>query len=234
MIPVPHIATRAIPDRAVLDSMIGRLSAIGVREILLIAGSIATPAGEYRESMQILESGVLEAHGIRRVGVAGHPEGNPDIDEGSLSKALEDKNRIAQERDLDLHILTQFCFAADPIVEWESRIRGQGNRLPITIGLPGLASPAALVKFGLACGVGASLKVLRKQSGGLLKMATKAVYRPDQTVAGIARSLEAEPASLIRGLHYFPFGTLERTSQWARALADGISDTNGGRLTPVG
>lgn len=233
MVPVPHVAIRAIPDRAALDAMFARLAGLGVTEVLAIAGSVATPAGEYHETAQVLESGVLEAHGIRRVGVAGHPEGNPGVDEALVAKALADKNRIATERPFEVHLITQFCFAPEPIVEWERRIREEGNRLPITIGLPGLASPAALVKYGLACGVGASLKVLRKQSGGLLKMATKSTYYPDKTIAGIAESLDADPASLVRGVHYFPFGTLERTSAWARELG-GDSGRPGEPLTAAG
>lgn len=233
MVPVPHVAIRAIPDRAALDSMFGRLTELGVAEILAIAGSVPVAAGEYSETAQILESGALETYGIRRVGVAGHPEGNPGVDDALVAKALADKNRIAEERPFEVHLVTQFCFAPEPIVEWERRIREEGNRLPITIGLPGLASPAALVKYGLACGVGASLKVLRKQSGGLLKMATKSTYYPDKTMTGIAESMEADPESLIRGVHYFPFGTLERTSAWARDLVENAGSP-GEPLTATG
>ena len=89
------------------------------------------------------------------------------------------------------------------------------------MGLPGLSSPASLLKFGLACGVGPSLKVLRKQSGGVLKLATSAVYYPDQPLLGIARSIQADPGSLIRQVHFFPFGALRRTADWVRKLGEG-------------
>jgi methylenetetrahydrofolate reductase (NADPH) len=171
--------------------------------------------------MQVLRSGVLGRHGIRRVGVAGHPEGNKDIGDPALASALAEKNALAAETGTDMYLLTQFCFAPEPIIAWERRIREAGNRLPVHVGLPGLTSPASLIKFGLACGVGPSLKVLRKQSGGVLKLATTPVYYPDQTLLGVARSTSADPASLFRSVHFFPFGALRPTAEWVRKLQEG-------------
>ncbi len=217
MRPVPHLAARAVPDRATLRRMLSGLAATGVADLLVVAGSTA-PAGEFHESAQILSSGCLEEAGIVRVGVAGHPEGNTDIGDDGLAAALATKNRIARERGLDVRIVTQFAFAAEPIVEWERRIRAAGNTLPIHVGLPGLTSPTRLLRFGLSCGVGASLKVLRKQSGGVLRLATTPVYRPDETLLGLAASAAADPASLLRAAHFFPFGSLVATAAWATAV----------------
>lgn len=146
--------------------------------------------------------------------------GNTDIGDDGLAAALATKNRIARERGLDVHIVTQFCFAAGPIVDWERRIRAAGNTLPIHVGLPGLTSPTRLLRFGLSCGVGASLKVLRKQAGGVLKLATTPVYHPDETLLGLAASVAADPASLVRAVHFFPFGSLVATAGWAAGIRD--------------
>lgn len=222
MVPVPHLAARAIPDEAALRGIAAALAEVGVREVLVVAGSVSTPAGEYHDTMQVLRSGVLAEHGIHRVGVAGHPEGTPDIHPDDVAAAVAAKNAIAVEQGIDLHLVTQFCFSAEPIVAWERRIRAAGNRLPVTVGLPGLTSPAKLLKFGLSCGVGPSLSVLRKQTGSVLKLATgSGVYHPDETMLGLAQSREADPASLLRGLHFFPFGALERTAAWAGEVAAG-------------
>jgi len=221
MRPVPHLAVRAIPDRAALSGMLARLADIGVTEVLVIAGSVAKPAGEYDETMQVLTSGVLPEHGITRIGVAGHPEGTPDIGPTELAAALAAKNALAAEQGLDMYVVTQFCFAPEPIIAWEREIRAAGIRLPIVIGLPGLTSPAKLLRFGLSCGIGPSLKVLRKQSGGVLRLATSSVYHPDQTMLGLVRSGVDEPASLIQGVHFFPFGSLQRTAEWAGQLSAG-------------
>ena len=50
----------------------------GVDEVLIIGGGVDQPVGAFDNSLQVLETGLLQKHGIRRVGVAGHPEGSPD------------------------------------------------------------------------------------------------------------------------------------------------------------
>ena len=122
--------------------------------------------------MDVLRSGLLERHGIVRAGVAGHPEGSPDIAPEAVLVALAEKNAFAERSPIELRIVTQFALAAEPYVAWERRMREHGNRLPIVAGIPGVTSPPTLLKYALACGIGPSIEVLRKQSGGLLKLAT--------------------------------------------------------------
>jgi methylenetetrahydrofolate reductase (NADPH) len=222
MRPVPHLAARALRDVRHLDEKLAALAGEGgVEEVLLIAGSLPQPVGGFDSTIQVLRSGRLERRGIRRVGVAGHPEGHPDISAEDLRQALKEKNEFAAESPIELYLLTQFCFAPQPVVGWERQIRAEGNCLPVHVGLPGLASPATLLRFGLSCGVGPSLKVLRKQAGNIVKMATAAAYHPDRTMVGIARAASTDPETLFRRFHFFPFGAFARTADWARAVADG-------------
>jgi methylenetetrahydrofolate reductase (NADPH) len=220
MTAVPHLAARGVADGGQLRRMLGALTEVGVTEMLLIAGSLAKPVGEFRDTVQILRSGLLEQAGIGRVGLAAHPEGNRDIGDAALRDALAAKNAAARDLDLELYLVTQFCFAPEPVVEWERRIRTEGNTLPIVVGLPGVTSPARLLRFGLSCGVGASLQVLRKQSRGLLGLATSPVHRPDRTLAAVARE-SGRPDSLLHGVHFFPFGSLGPTAEWALMVRDG-------------
>jgi methylenetetrahydrofolate reductase (NADPH) len=201
--------------------MLTDLADAGVEDLLLLAGSLATPVGEFSETAQILDAGHLEEAGIRRVGIVGHPEGHPDIGDDELLHALSAKCRIARARGLDLHLVTQFCFAPEPIVAWERRIRAAGVDVPVHVGLPGLTSPARLLRFGLRCGVGPSLKVLRQQTGGVLKLATPHVHHPDATLVGLAAAAAGEPRSLLRAVHFFPFGALVPTAAWAADIRDG-------------
>lgn len=236
MRPVPHLAARNIADDAELDRMVGELAAVGVTELLVIAGSLARPRGAITDSAHVLRSGVLARHGIRRVGVAGHPEGNTDISDADLAAAIRAKNAFAADSGCEVYLLTQFCFAAEPIVEWERRIRGDGNALSVHVGLPGLTSPVSLLRFGLVCGVGPSLKVLRKQSGGVLKLATTSVYYPDRTLLGLAESIRRDTDSMIRGVHFFPFGAVSPTADWIRRISAGDFefDDRDGRLAVTG
>ena len=131
------------------------------------------------------------------------------------------KCRIARERGLDLHLVTQFAFAAEPIVAWERGIRAMGVDVPVHVGLPGLTSPTRLLRFGLRCGVGASLKVLRQQAGGVLKLADLPRPPPRRDprrhrCRGGRRS--GQPAA---GVHFFPFGALAATAAWAVDIRDG-------------
>ena len=217
--PVVHLAVRSIPDLAALDRTFGLLADAGVDDLLLVAGSRAA-AGSIENTLPVLESDALARRGFASIGVAGHPEGNPGVDEGAVDDALARKDKIASELGLPLHVVTQFAFSADPVLGWERRVRAAGIRLPVRVGLPGLTSPARLLRFGLKCGVGPSLAVLRKQTGSVLKLATQ-TYRPADTLAGLARAATADPESLISAVHFFPFGAVVPTAHWATALRDG-------------
>jgi len=214
-VPVPHVTARSIAGPAELDDLLGRLvAAAGVDDVLVIAGGLRQPVGEYTSSMDLLRSGLLERHGIARAGVAGHPEGSPDISPEAVLEALAEKNDFARSSQIHLRIVSQFALAGEPYVAWERQLRAHGNRLPVIAGIPGVTSPATLLKYALACGIGPSIDVLRKKSGGLLKLATTRAWRPDDVAATIAASTLEDPDSLIRGLHIFPFGGVERSAQW--------------------
>ena len=88
---------------------------------------------------------------------------------------------------------------------WERRIREAGNRLPVHVGLPGLTSPTRLLRFGLSCGVGPSLKVLRQQAGGMFMLATSPVYQPEDTLLGLADAQVrlGGHASLLNSVRHF-------------------------------
>src|SRR5262249_5984076 len=196
-VPVPHLTARSIAGPAELDGLLGRLvAAAGVDDVLVIAGGLKHPAGEFTSSMDVLHSGLLEQHGIARAGVAGHPEGAPDISPEAVLEALAEKNDFARSSQIQLRIVSQFALAGEPYVAWERQLREHGNRLPVIAGIPGVTSPATLLKYAVACGIGPSINVLRKKSGGLLKLATTRAWRPDDVAATIAASTIDDPDSL--------------------------------------
>jgi methylenetetrahydrofolate reductase (NADPH) len=215
--PVPHVAARSFRDLAEVGSLLESLTRqAGVTEVLVIAGSQPRPSGSVESSIEILRSGVLEEHGISRVGVAGHPEGHPAVDAARLAEAVDAKNRFAAETGLDTYIVTQFCFAAEPYVRFERDLRGAGNQLQVRPGLPGVASMQTLVKYGISCGIGPSLRVLRKQARGFSSFLSPRAYTPDKLVAGLADAVAADPESRLGPVHFYPFGGLEATVDWVR------------------
>jgi methylenetetrahydrofolate reductase (NADPH) len=219
MQPVPHVVGRRIANLAAVDDFLGRLAAAGVQQILVVAGDVSTPEGELTSGLEILESGLVEKHGFRRIGVAGHPEGHRDVADAVLGDALRRKNAYAQRTGAHVYIVTQFTFSADPIVAWERARRDDIGQLPVIVGLPGLASTKTLLKYAMDCGVGASLQAFSKRAASLTKLLT--VSTPDDIVVGLARHKAQSPESPLAGVHFFPFGGLKRTAEWANKLAAG-------------
>ncbi len=77
---MPHFPARGIASRAELDARIAAYADVGVRQALVIAGGIDPPRGPFHEAIQLLETGLFDAAGFTDLHVAGHPEGNRDID----------------------------------------------------------------------------------------------------------------------------------------------------------
>ena len=94
--------------------LLGRLVAeAAVDDVLVVAGGRSRPAGAFPSSMEVLESGLLERHGIRRVGVAGHPEGSPDIPaDAERGRDRARRTPSPTGSPLELRIVTQFALAA--------------------------------------------------------------------------------------------------------------------------
>lgn len=220
MQPVPHLAARAIADVDALDNMLAALHReAAVDHALLVAGSARAPVGRFDSTLAALATGSFERHGWRDLGVAGHPEGNPDIAPEALATALRDKNAYAETSALRLHLVTQFCFDGAPLVAWERQIRHAGNRLPIHVGLAGLASLPTLIKYARSCGVGASLGVLTRHTGRMFKLLS--VLTPGEVVVALAAARINDTGCLIERLHFFPFGSFDATVAWAASVARG-------------
>ena len=156
---MPHFPARIIRDAVTLNDWIARYQGeAGVDQALLLAGGVTTPHGEFESSMQLMETGLFDKAGFSRLHIAGHPEGNKDIDpDGStqnVDAALQWKQKFSERTDAKLAIATQFAFEAKPIIEWANAIKAAGIDIPIHIGIAGPAKLQTLIKFAIACGVG--------------------------------------------------------------------------------
>jgi methylenetetrahydrofolate reductase (NADPH) len=218
--PVPHLVARRIESLSVLDRFLARLTGDGgVAQVLIVAGDTARPSGRLDSSLQVLESGLLDKHGIRTIGVAGHPEGHKDVADDVLRDALKRKNAYAEEKGASLYVVTQFTFSAAPVVAWESSHGGDIGALPVIVGLPGLATARTLLKYAIECGVGASLQAFSKRYASLTRLL--AVSAPDTTIVALARHKHASPQTRISGVHFFTFGGFKKTAAWANKVVAG-------------
>lgn len=213
---MPHFPARIVKDRATLADWIARYQGeADVRQALLLAGGVVAPQGDFSDSMQLLETGLFGD--FERLHVAGHPEGNRDIDmDGSqenVSKALAWKQKFNERTDARMAIATQFCFEARPVIDWANAIREAGIDLPVHIGVTGPAKLQTLIKFAIACGVGASLKVLQKRAMDVTKLLLP--YEPTEFVADLAAHKAAHPDFGIESVHFFPLGGIKTCAEWA-------------------
>jgi methylenetetrahydrofolate reductase (NADPH) len=225
MRPVPHFAARSIPSKAFFEENLKMLTAeTGVEEALLIGGGVDNPVGEFTESMQILRLGLFEKYGIKSLGVAGHPEGSPDIPEAEVVRAMLDKNAYAKQSPMHFYIATQFCFEAEPLIAWDRKIRAEGNELPIHIGIPGLATIKTLMKHAQACGIGNSMRFIAKQARNVAKLMS--VSEPDKLIRDLAVYKATDPSCGIVQSHLYPLGGLKKSAAWLYAVQDGKFELN--------
>ena len=215
---MPHFPARSIPDAATLGEWIARYQGeAGVKQGLILAGGIPEPRGEFHSAMQLLESGLFDKAGFTHLHVAGHPEGNRDIDpDGSdraVMEALRWKQAFSARSDAQMTMATQFAFEADPIIAWAERLRAEGITLPIHLGIAGPAKLQTLIKFAIACGVGPSLKVLQKRAKDVSKLLLP--MEPTEILSAIAAHRTETPDSLIQRIHFFPLGGIKTNANWA-------------------
>ncbi|MBO9464741.1 methylenetetrahydrofolate reductase [Tropicibacter sp. R15_0] len=215
---MPHFPARIIKDAATLENWIAMYRGeAGVEQALLLAGGVTSPHGEFDSSMQLMETGLFDKAGFKRLHVAGHPEGNKDIDpnggDAVVMDALRWKQKFNETTDAEMALATQFAFDADPIIAWADRLKSEGIEIPIHIGIAGPAKLQTLIKFAIACGVGPSLKVLQKRAMDVSKLLLP--YEPTDVLTKLAAHKAANPDFNIDKVHFFPLGGIKTNANWA-------------------
>lgn len=210
---VPHLAARRAGPRKALEARLGALAEqAGVRDMLVIGGGPRQPAGDFASTMEVLETGLFDRFGIADIGIAGHPEGTPDVPPDLATAALHDKAAFARRTDARMRIVTQFGFDGAHFVDWVAGLPGQGIDLPVHLGVAGPARMTTLLTYAMACGVGNSLAFLRKRAKSLA--ALTANQSPEPVVAPIERQFQAQPDGNLRQIHVFAFGGLAGAASW--------------------
>jgi methylenetetrahydrofolate reductase (NADPH) len=212
--PVPHIVARNIEDRAALEHLLSRLVADArIDRALVLGGDRDKPAGHYLSSLELLQTGLFQANGIGSIFIGCYPEGHPKVSEAVLDQARADKLALAAEAGLDVTLVSQFCFDPAPVVALAERMRAQGVTAPFRVGVAGPASRALLLKYAMICGVGNSMRLLKDRGDmakGLLSGET-----PEALVGALADAQARRPALGLSGIHFFTFGSLANSAQWA-------------------
>jgi methylenetetrahydrofolate reductase (NADPH) len=173
--------------------------------------------GAFADSMQLLETGLFEETGFRRLHVAGHPEGNRDIDpkggEAEVMAAARWKQDFANRSDAEFAIATQFAFEAGPVLDWADRLAANGITMPVHLGIAGPAKLQTLIKFAIACGVGPSLSVLQKRAKDVSKLLLP--FEPTEILTALAKAKADGRGQNIERIHFFPLGGIKTNATWA-------------------
>ncbi|MBD0865434.1 MAG: methylenetetrahydrofolate reductase [Rhodobacteraceae bacterium] len=215
---MPHFPARIIRDAATLEHWIAMYQGeAGVDQALVLAGGVTKPHGDFNSSIQLLESGLFDKAGFKRLHVAGHPEGNRDIDPDggttNVDAALCWKQRFSERTDAHMALTTQFAFDAVPIIKWANGLRAAGVTIPIHIGIAGPTNLRTLIKFAVACGVGPSLKILQKRALDVTRLLSP--HEPTELISALAAHKATHPDCNITNVHFFPLGGIKTSANWA-------------------
>jgi len=215
---MPHFPARIIHNKAMLQDWIARYQGeANVTQALLLAGGVDTPHGEFDASIQLLETGAFDAAGFTRLHVAGHPEGNKDIDpDGSrtnVDAALSWKQEFSKRTNAKMALATQFCFESGPVIDWADSLVAAGIDIPVHIGIAGPAKLQTMIKFAIACGVGPSLRVLQRRAKDVTKLLLP--FEPNEILTDLADHAAAHPDFNIEQVHFFPLGGIKTNANWA-------------------
>ncbi len=213
-VPVPHISARRLKAQDQLEEFLGALQEVGATEhVFVVGGDPAEPEGPYPDALSVIRTGLLQQYGVKAVSIAAYPEGHPDIPSDVLWRHLEDKSAALKEQGLDATILTQFSFDTDAVVDWVQQVRATGIDTIIRIGTPGPAGIKRLITFARRFGIGANAMIVKKYGFSLTNLMGTA--GPDKFVTDLAALLAEDPASGPVKLHFYTFGGLLATAEWA-------------------
>ena len=187
--PVPHFPARSIKNQSELKDFVNRCKDGGVKQALVIGGSVQ-PIGDFHCSLQLLETGLFEGW---KIGIAGHPDGSPDISDTDLEKAMNDKKPFAD------YIITQWLLDADPIVKFISK-----QTLPVHVGITGPLKISSLLKFANIVGAKNSINFLKSNI-------SKAV---DLLKPRDPNDIIEKLKGVTENFHIYTFGGLKETNKW--------------------
>ena len=216
---IPHFPARIIENKVILEDWIKAYQEeANIDQALILAGGVNKPHGIFENSMQLVETELFSKYNFKNLYFAGHPEGNKDIDpdgtERNVNDALVWKQKLNERTDINLALTTQFCFDSKPVIKWASELNKNGINIPIHIGVAGPAKLQTLIKFSIACGVGASLKVLHKRAKDIKKLLLP--FEPNEFLETLALHKKNNPDFNITNIHFFPLGGIKTTSNWIK------------------
>ena len=189
--PVPHFPARSITDEAQLNDYVSRCKDLGVKQALVIGGS-REQVGVFDSSIQILETGYFEK---LKIGIAGHPDGSPDISDSNLEKAMKDKKPYAD------YIVTQWLLDPQPMIDFISK-----QSIPVHVGITGPMKITSLIKFANIVGAKNSINFLKSNFSRAIDLLKP--KDPNDLIGKVKKFSE--------NFHIYTFGGLKEANKWLK------------------
>ena len=189
--PIPHFPARSIKNDDQLKEYVSRCKDGGVKQVLVIGGG-REPVGKFDSSLQLLETGYFEQ---MKIGIAGHPEGSPDISDSKLEKAMKDKKPYAD------YIVTQWLLDPQLIIDFISK-----QTVPVHVGITGPLKITSLIKFANIVGAKNSLNFLKSNFSKALDLMRP--KDPNELIGKVKKYSE--------NFHIYTFGGLKETNKWLK------------------
>ena len=189
--PIPHFPARSIENDSQLKEYVSRCKDGGVKQVLVIGGS-REPIGKFDSSIQLLETGYFQQ---MKIGIAGHPEGSPDISDSKLEKAMKDKKPYAD------YIVTQWLLDPQLIIDFISK-----QTIPVHIGITGPLKITSLIKFANIVGAKDSLNFIKSNFSKALDLMIP--KDPNELIGKVKKYSE--------NFHIYTFGGLKETNKWLK------------------
>ena len=227
----PHLVARRLPSERTLKTVLAQLREHGIEQALLVAGDLDPPLGPFRSTLEVIATGALQEAALKRIGVAGHPEGHPAVGAAELLAALRYKQEFAARSGIAVHIVTQFGFNPEGVCAWDRMLTQEGITLPVHVGMAGPTPMTKLLKFALQCGIGTSVSSLMKNMGAVAGL-TGFAAGPDQMLLGLVRG-RSYPSCRLMQPHVYSLGGALATADWLRAVMEGAFELapDGARFT---
>ena len=139
-----------------------------------------------------METGYFEG---LKIGIAGHPEGSPDISDLNLEKAMKDKKPYAD------YIVTQWLLDPQPIIDFISK-----QTIPVHVGITGPLIITSLIKFANIVGAKNSINFLKSNFSKAIDL-----LKPKDPNELIGKVKE-----FTGNFHIYTFGGLKETNKWLK------------------
>jgi methylenetetrahydrofolate reductase (NADPH) len=209
---IPHLSAHMIRDRAHLADLLARARAAGLREAFVVGGD-GKQHTEFRDGLALLEAMREMEHPFEWIGVPAYPEGHTDISNDILLRALRDKQHHVHS------MTTQMSFNPKAVSAWIGRMRTEGVRLAIHLGVPGVTELSKLLTIAARIGVADSARYLKKNRQMVGHLMTPGSFSPDAFILSLSGTI-ADPVASVVGLHLFTFNQVEATVAWQQRMEE--------------